>query len=146
LIQNIFLIAQSKGINKKIILIIDEASVVQNDALITILAEARKFNLSLFLSVQYLSQMKTEILKGILSNTYNYFVFRTSEEDARILAKNLVINIPEEVLRQGEERKESKEELKIKVITTLNVRECIVRCYADGKFYNAFKAKTIYIR
>ncbi len=142
LIQQVFLISQNRQVNKKIILIVDEASVVQSDALVTILAEARKFNLSLFLSVQYLNQLKPELLKGILSNTFNYFIFRAPEEDAKILTKNFDIDIPEEVVKQWEEKRESKEELKIKAITLLNTRYCLVRCYANGKFYDVFKART----
>ena len=140
IIQQIFLIAQSRSLKKKIILIIDEVSSVQNDALVTILAEARKFNLSLFLSIQYLTQVRPELLNGILSNTYNYFVFRTPEEDARILAKNLAINIPDDVIRRHEAQKDTKDDLKVRALTTLDVRNCIVRCYLNGKFYDAFKA------
>ena len=142
LIQQIFLMAQSKSLRKKIITIIDEASIVQSDALVTILAEARKFNLSLFLSTQYLSQMDPAILKGILSSTFNYFVFRTSEEDAKILAKNMAISIPDEVLKQWKEKGETKDDLKVKLMTLLDGRSCIVRCYMNGKFYEVFKART----
>jgi hypothetical protein len=143
LIQQIFLLAQSKRLNKKIILLIDEVPVVQNDALITILSEARKFNLSLLLSMQYLTQVTPELLKGVLTNTYNYFVFRSTEEDAKLMEKNLFIEIPEEVVKSWEQVGESKEGLRIKLITNLNVRECIARVYASGQFYNAFKARTV---
>ncbi|RTK93721.1 DUF87 domain-containing protein [Candidatus Saccharibacteria bacterium] len=44
LIQQIFLLAQARAFNEKVLLIIDEVSVVQNPALASILAEARKYN------------------------------------------------------------------------------------------------------
>ena len=49
LIQQIFLLAQARSFSEKIILIIDEVSVVQNPTLAQILAEARKYNLSVCL-------------------------------------------------------------------------------------------------
>lgn len=69
---------------------------VENDGLISILSEARKFNLFLFLSQQYLTQITKGLLKAILSNVFNYFVFKVYEEDAKILSKNLNIKFPDE--------------------------------------------------
>lgn len=143
LIQQIFLIAQKGSVDKKIILIIDEVSIVENESLINILSEARKFNLSLFLSQQYLTQIMPELLKGILSNVYNYFIFKMSDEDAKILAKNLEITFPDEILIRQKEKGLSEEDLKRNLLVTLNPRECLVRVFADGKFYPCFKAKTI---
>lgn len=48
LIQQIFLLAQARQFNEKVILIIDEVSVVQNPTIAQILAEARKYNLFVF--------------------------------------------------------------------------------------------------
>lgn len=143
IIQQLFLIAQKGSIKKKIILIIDEVSTVENESLINILSEARKFNLSLFLSQQYLTQIMPELLKGILSNVYNYFVFKMSDEDAKILAKNLDIAFPDEILIKQKEKGFSDEDLKRNLLVTLNPRECLVRPFANGKFYSCFKAKTI---
>src|SRR3989344_9575461 len=50
IIQQLFLIAQNKSVNKKIILIVDEVSIIENESLISILSEAGMFDLSLFLS------------------------------------------------------------------------------------------------
>lgn len=145
IIQQLFLIAQKGSVNKKIILIIDEVSIVENESLINILSEARKFNLSLFLSQQYLTQITPELLKGILSNVYNYFVFKMSDEDAKILAKNLDITFPDEILIKQKEKGFSEEDLKRNLLVTLNPRECLVRPFADGRFYSCFKAKTMQI-
>ena len=145
LIQQIFLLSQSGNIKKKIILVVDEVPVVENDALVTILAEARKFGLSLVLSMQYLSQVKPELLRGILSNTSNYFVFKTTEEDAKLLVKNLLIEIPDEVIK-GWSDIESQDDLKLKLMTTLDARQCITRAYTNNQFYPVFKGKTVDMR
>ncbi len=142
LIQQIFLIAQSGTIKKKIILIVDEVPIVENDALITILSEARKFNLSLFLSMQYLSQVSPDLLKGVLANSYNYFIFKTNIEDATLLMKNLLIEIPDEVIK-GWAEIDTQDELKLKLITTLDVRQCVTRAYYNNQFYPVFKGRTM---
>lgn len=143
IIQQLFLLAQKGSLNKKIIMIIDEVSTVENESLINILSEARKFNLSLFLSQQYLTQITPDLLKGILSNVYNYFVFKISDEDAKILVKNMDINFPDDMLTKQKEKGFSDEDLKRNLLTTLNPRECVVRVFADGKFYPCFKGKTM---
>lgn len=143
IIQQLFLIAQNKSVNKKIILIIDEVSLVENESLVNILSEARKFNLSLFLSQQYLTQISPQLLKGVLSNVYNYFVFKTSDEDAKILAKNIDISFSDEILIKHKEKGLSDEDLKRNLLVTLNPRECLVRAFAEEKFYPCFKAKTM---
>ncbi len=143
IIQQIFLLAQNKLFNKKVILIIDEVSVVENDAFIPILAEARKFDLSLFLSQQYLTQIQPELLKSVLSNVYNYFVFKVAEEDAKVLGKNLQMDFPDEILKAARDKGGDEEDLRTKMMNALNPRECIVRVFSKGKFYQCFKAKTL---
>ena len=143
IIQPLFLIAQNGSLNKKIILIIDEVSIVENEGLINILSEARKFNLSVFLSQQYLTQITPELLRGILSNVFNYFTFKVSDEDAKILVKNLDIEFPDGILIEAKKKGVSEEELKRSLLVTLNPRECLARVFANGKFYPCFKARTM---
>jgi len=145
LIQQVFLLAQKRSINKKIILIIDEVSLVENESLISILSEARKFNLSLFLSQQYLTQISPALLQAVLSNVYNYFVFKVSDEDAKILAKNLEIKFADEVLIAEKEKGLGEEEIKRKFLVTQNPRTCLVRVFSFGKFFPCFKAKTLVV-
>lgn len=143
LIQQLFLLAQSRAFKKKVIFIIDEVSVVQNDALSAILSEARKFNLSLFLTQQYLGQVERNLLNAIITNVYNYFIFKISEDDARVLANNLEFEFTEEQLVSAKTEKGLDElDLRVRMITTLNPRECLVRVYKDGVFYPVFKGKT----
>lgn len=144
LIQQLFLLVQSHAFHKKIIFIIDEVAVVQNDALPAILSEARKFNLSLYLTQQYLGQVDKTLLQSIITNTYNYFIFKISEDDAKLLVNNLEFEFTGTQLKSAkEERGLSEENLKSRMITTLNPRECLIRIYKDEKFYPVFKARTI---
>ena len=145
IIQQLFLLAQKGAIKKKIILIIDEVSIVENESLIYILSEARKFGLSLILSQQYLTQITPDLLKGILSNVYNYFAFKISDEDARIVGKNIDITFPDDVILQEKEKGVSEEQLKRNILVNLNPRECLVRLFGNGKFYPPFKGKTLNI-
>lgn len=140
LIQQIFLLAQSRVFGQKLILIIDEVSIVQNPALVQILAEARKFNLTVILTQQYFGQIEEDLKKAIFSNVYNYYVFKVSEEDARILEGNLNINLPKSLLKT-EGIKES--EVKIKLMTELQPRECLVRVISNGQLSPCIKARTM---
>lgn len=142
IIQQIFLIAQKKSLNQKLILIIDELPIVENDGLVSILSEARKFNLSLFFSQQYLTQISPQLLKSALSNIYNYFVFKVSDEDAKIFAHNLQMEFPEEILKTAKSKGLNEEDLRRNLLVNLNPQECLVRIFFQSKFYPCFKAKT----
>lgn len=143
LIQQIFLIAQARVLPYKIILIIDELSVVQNPALAAILAEARKFNLTVILTQQYFSQVEQNIKDAVLSNVTNYYVFRVSEEDAKQLEGNMKIELPVEVIEKGREKGLNESEMKVSLLTALSSRECFVRISANGQLLPAIKARTL---
>ena len=83
------------------------------------------------------------LLKGILSNVYNYFVFKVSDEDAKILIKNLDVVFPDEILIREKGKGLSDEDLKRHLLVTLNPRECLARVFVNGKFYPCFKARTV---
>lgn len=143
LIQQIFLLAQARSFNEKVILIVDEVSVVQSPALASILAEARKYNLFVILTQQYFGQVEKTLKDAIYSNVYNYYVFRVSEEDAEGLVGNLNIEIPEEII--GEEHSKGIKELTLKkrFMVELHPRECLVRVSANGQIVPVFKARTL---
>ncbi len=143
LIQQIFLLAQSGKLKKKIMFLIDEVSVVQNEALAAILSEARKFGLSLTLSQQYLQQIDKNILQSVITNVSNYVIFKISEEDANDLANNLEFSFPDELFEQSAEKSAFEKHLKVKMMTELHPRECLVRVFANNKFYPIIKARTI---
>jgi energy-coupling factor transporter ATP-binding protein EcfA2 len=141
LIQQIFLIAQSRVINEKIILFIDEVSVIQNPALAAILSEARKFNLFVILTQQYFGQIEKDLQDSILTNVSNYYVFRVSEEDARRLEGNVKISIPATVLESAKQKGQKETDLRIKILTELNPRECIFRVELNGQYLPCVKGQ-----
>lgn len=143
LIQQIFLLAQARSFNEKIILIIDEVSVVQNPAIAQILAEARKYNLFVFLTQQYFGQIEKGLQEAIFTNVSNYYTFRVSEEDARALEGNLTIDLPKELLLEEKEIGNKEQELKVRILTSLNNRECLLRLSVNGQILPCVKAKTL---
>lgn len=143
LIQQIFLLAQSRAFNQKTILIIDEVSVVQNPALAQILAEARKYNLFVFLTQQYFGQIEDNLKAAIFANVYNYYVFRTSEEDARALEGNLKLDLPKELIEQENTRGIKEQDLRVRMLTELHPRECIARLTAKGQLNPCIKLRTM---
>lgn len=143
LMQQIFLLAQARAFNEKIILIVDEVSVVQSPALASILAEARKYNLFVILTQQYFGQVEKGLKDAIYSNVYNYYVFRVSEEDAEGLIGNLNIDIPKEIIEEEHKKGISEETIKKQLMTELHPRECLVRVSANGKIIPVFKARTL---
>jgi len=146
IIQQIFLLSQSRAFNEKIILIIDEVSVVQTPALAQILAEARKFNLSVILSQQYFGQIDRDLQAAIFANVYNYYVFKVSEEDARALEGNLSIELPKALIMAEKEKGLKESDIRVKILTELSPRECLVRLSAGGQIIPCVKARTVEAR
>ncbi len=143
LIQQIFLLSQSRAFNERIILFIDEVSVVQNPALASILSEARKFNLFVVLTQQYLSQVDKDLRDAMFSNVSNYYCFRVSEEDAVQLVGNLPMELPNEMLIEAKDKGIKEETIKVRMLTDLHPRECIVRLASNGLLLPCFKARTL---
>jgi len=143
LIQQIFLLAQARAFGQKIILIIDEVSVVQNPALAQILAEARKFNLTVILTQQYFGQVEKDLQDAIFANVYNYYAFKVSEEDARALEGNLNIELPRELVESEHAKGIKESEIKVKMMTELHPRECLIRVLANGQVTPCIKARTM---
>lgn len=143
LIQQIFLLAQARAFSQKVILIIDEVSVVQNPALASILAEARKYNLSVFLTQQYFGQIEKPLQDAIFTNVYNYYAFRVSEEDARALEGNLTIELPKELVTAEHEKGLKETDIRVQMLTSLNSRECFLRLSNDGQILPCVKGSTV---
>lgn len=143
IIQQVFMLAMTGGMGKKLVLVVDEVSLVENEGLATILAEARKFGLTVYVSQQYLSQVSGGLLASILANIYNYFVFRVSDEDARVLGRNTSLVFPEWVIEEAKKKGITEEELKRQVLVKLDPRICVARLFANGKYYPAFEGRTV---
>lgn len=131
--QQLLSLIQNHSFNEHIIFIVDEVAVIENPILCRFLAEARKYNLSLILAGQYFSQITDKLKNAIFANVINYYIFRVSKMDANILVDNFNMKIPLDDTRDK----------KIKILTELNNRECILRIDSNDKLLPAFKASTI---
>ena len=133
LLGDIFQLAQKKFFDKHIIFIIDEFAIVQNPILSKLLSEARKYNLSMFLVEQYLSQVNEDIQNAIYSNVMNYYSFRVAREDARLLANTLQmeLSVKDSIFQ------------KVKLLSSLPNRSVIVRLTKDDRIIPAIECRTL---
>ena len=131
--QQILQLVQAHFFNEHIILVIDEVAVIENPIINRFLSEARKYNLSLILAGQYFDQISDNLQKAIFTNVVNYFIFRVSRLDAIILEKNM----------QMEVAVKNNVFTRLKMLSELNDRECIVRVGKNGRMMTGFKAKTL---
>lgn len=133
IMQQILTLVQSARMNEHIIFIVDEVAVVESPILSRFLSEARKYNLSLMLAGQYFNQISDELKDSIFANVVNYYIFRVSMADAQVLVNNFDMKVP---LDDTKERK-------VKILSELNNRECIVRIDSKDVLLPAFKARTL---
>lgn len=131
--QQLLELIQSYSYEEHIILVIDEVALIENPILSRFLAEARKYNLSLILIQQYFTQITEELRSAIFANVSNFYVFRVSKSDAMLLENNMHMNL---AVRNSYK-------IKLKMLTELKNRECIVRVSSNGVPLPAFKAKTL---
>lgn len=133
IMQQMLQMVQARTFQEHIIFIIDEVAVVENPILPRFLSEARKYNLSLMLAGQYFNQISEELQKAIFANVINYYIFRVSRADAQSLESNI----------QMEVAVHNSYILRMKILTELANRECILRVSSRGKVLPAFKGKTL---
>ncbi len=133
IMQQLLELIQSYTYEEHIILVIDEVSLIENPILSRFLAEARKYNLSLVLIQQYFTQISEELRSAIFANVSNFYVFRVSKSDAMVLENNMHMNV---AVRNSYR-------IKLKMLTELKNRECIVRVSSNSVPLPAFKAKTL---
>ncbi len=118
--------------DKPTILAIDEFPRVENKVAKDILIETRKFNLYLYLSMQYLNQLSKEVYDAIIGNVRNIVAFKLSRQDATSVSSIMEIKI-EEFFKKNRTQTEL-EESKKEMFVRLHQRECIVRLF-DGRTY-----------
>ena len=131
--QELLQLVQSYSFDEHIIFIIDEVAVVENPIIRRFLSEARKYNLSLMLAGQYFNQISEPLQKAIFANVINYYIFRIARQDAIALESNI----------QMEVGVKNSYIIRMKLLSELNNRECIVRVSKDGIILPAFKARTM---
>lgn len=131
LFQQLFLLAQSKPADQRLIIIVDEVAVIESPILARFLSELRKYQTSLILAGQYFEQISPTLCAAILANVGNYYLFRTSKVDAKLFIENL------EIKTQG-----SADDAE-KFLTGLKTQECLVRVAKGETLYPVMKAKTL---
>lgn len=136
IMEQLLTLIQSYTFQEHIIFIVDEVAVIENPILSRFLSEARKYNLSLIVASQYFNQISENLKNSIFANVINYYIFRISRLDAKLLVNNLNMKIP---LDDTEERK-------IKLLTELNHRECIIRVGVNGLILPTMKGRTLDFR
>jgi len=72
--------------NRTHLVVVDEASLFQTNPMPRMLAEARKFGLSMILCHQHTGQLTQEIRDALEANSANFSAFRLSPKDAAVAA------------------------------------------------------------
>jgi type IV secretory system conjugative DNA transfer VirD4/TraG family protein len=106
-------------------LYIDEFQSFATEALTSILAEARKYGLSLILAHQYLDQLTDEIRQSVFGNAGNLIAFRVGQSDARILEDELGGDV------------------KMGNLVSLGKHEIYARLLDEGRMREPFRGKTL---
>lgn len=133
IMSQLFSLMQTRKIEEHIIFIVDEVAVVQNSILKRFLAESRKYNLSVILAGQYFNQVEEDLQKAIFANVINYFTLRVSREDAIILSRNMLMELAIHDSHFA----------KVKMLSELADRECVIRVSRYERVLPALKAKTL---
>ena len=131
-LNQLFVLMQQKPFDEHVIIVIDEVAVIENPILIRFLSEARKFNVSVILASQYFAQISENLKQSIFANTSNYFCFRVSYDDARLLSDHLNLEMSEEEIEE-----------KYKLLSTLSTRKVCLRLSKNGRLGTAFLGHTL---
>lgn len=132
ILEQIYLLAISRKI-ENLILVIDEISLIDSPILAKMLAELRKFGVSIILSGQFLGQISNNTKNAILANTANLFAFRLSQSDAIELEQNLLIKSLKTTSPSDNQH----------LLLALPDRSCIARIMHNGKIMPAVLGKTL---
>lgn len=141
IINQMYILAINNKLKRPTILVVDEFPVVQTSVVKNILAETRKFNLYLYVSVQYLGQLREDVLESVMSNVRNVIAFKVTREDAKLLSSMMKIKV-EEYFKKRMTPSEL-EEAKHEMFIGLHPQECIVRLFDGREFLLTMKVKTV---
>ncbi|MCC7570681.1 type IV secretory system conjugative DNA transfer family protein, partial [Candidatus Micrarchaeota archaeon] len=143
-INQMYTLAINNKLKKPTILIVDEFPVVQTNVVRNILAEARKFNLYIYTSVQYMGQLDDEVLDSVMGNVRNVIAFKVTREDAKLLSSMMEIKV-EEYFKKKMTPSEL-EEAKHEMFINLHPRQCVVRLFEGKRYLLTMKVQTVDIK
>jgi hypothetical protein len=106
-------------------LIVDEFQSFTSHAFVTILSEARKYNLRLILAHQYLEQVDPDIRKAVFGNVGSLVSFRVGQSDADILEREYGLVFP------------------ASRFTQLDNHEVLIKLMINGRYAEPFHGKTL---
>jgi len=115
---------QPESERRDFFLFIDEFQNFSTDAFASILAEARKYRLSLILSHQYIDQLSLPVRQAVFGNVGSLIAFRAGYSDAEVLQKEFG-NI-----------------YQARQFVDLNRHEIIAKIHEDGSSPDPFRALT----
>ncbi len=141
IVNQMYILAITEKLDKKTILVMDEFQRVETRVVRDMLAETRKFNLYIYLSMQYLGQLTKEVHDSIVSNVRNIIAFKLNKQDATMISSIMEIKVEEyfKKSRSQTEIEESKKELFVR----LHQRECMVRVFDGYKYLLPMKLKIV---
>ncbi len=114
-----------KNERKDFVLVVDEFQNFATASFANILSEARKFNLSLVIAHQYVTQMDEAVRDAVFGNVGTIIAFRVGAEDAELLEKEMT---PEFMAQD---------------IVNLGKREIYLKLMIEGIASKAFSAVTM---
>jgi len=139
--SQMYVLAITGMIKRPTILLVDEFPIVESKIAREILAETRKFNLYLYVSSQFLNQIRKEVLDSIITNAKNVVAFRSNKHDAEALSALMDIKV-EECFKKKLSPSELEVEIK-EMFVALQDRECIVRLFDGKKLIMPLKTRTV---
>ncbi len=141
IINQMYTLAITGKLKRPTILVVDEFPIVEAKIAREILAEARKFNLHLYIVSQFLNQIKKEVVDSAVTNVKNVVAFRSNKQDAAILGSMMDIKVEEAF-----KKKLSPSELDVEIremFVILQDRDCIVRLFDGRKLIIPLKTRTV---
>ncbi len=140
IMNQMYILAITESLTRKTLLIVDEFSLVNAPVAREILSETRKFDFHLYLSAQYLNQIRKDIVDSMVTNVKNVIGFKVNKDDAKFLVAMMDIKVEEffrKIYPPGELEEKKKE-----MFVRLNKRECIIRLFDGHNYLMPMKVKT----
>jgi hypothetical protein len=104
---------------------VDEFTTFSSNAFASMLAENRKYKMSMVLACQHLAQVRPAVVDALLGNVGNILAFRTGERDAQVLARQFGSTIHADTL------------------TNLSNHHLAAKILQDGCQYEPFLGRTL---
>ena len=146
IMNQVFALAVAKRLAVNVLLVVDEVAVVENPILVRMLAEARKYGVSIVVAGQYFAQVSQELREAIFANVANYVCFRLNRGDAEMLAPQMEIELADTKQLDAASTRETfgtSMSDKVNLIARLSDREMVVRWSRSGMLMPAVSGRSL---